>query len=147
MKTSAFFLIALSLCSSNNLRGAEPWKEQPLLRALRLSVFTTMDEYESWAEDWRKAKRSPTDSDRSMNLMAETTFLTIQMALEDHPNPLILEKCLIFFGTTVPSEFDHLWNARILEMADVDQAITKKVNDMLKSKNLPSLEKRAMGRE
>jgi hypothetical protein len=36
-----------------------------------------------------------------------------------------------------------MWKARILEMAYLDKAVTKKVDELLKSKNLPSLEKRA----
>lgn len=145
MKTLTLVLIAFSFCSSSNLRGADPWKEQPIFKAITVSAFTAMGEYEFWAKDWRKAKRSPTDSDDSMNLMAETALLPMEMALEAHPNPSLLEKCLIFLGTIVQPEFDHLWRTRILEMADLDEATTKKVDAMLKSKNLPSLEERAMG--
>ncbi|MDQ3620904.1 MAG: hypothetical protein M3463_00210 [Verrucomicrobiota bacterium] len=145
MKTLRFVLIALCFCSSVHLQASDAWKEQPILQAIRLSVFTAMGEYELWAEEWKKVKRSPTSSDRSMNVMVETTFIVIQMALEAHPNPPLLEQCLKFLGTTVPPEFDDMWRARILEGAYLDKATSKKVNEMLKSKNLPSLEERASG--
>lgn len=145
MKTLISVLIAFSFCCSLHLRAEEPWKEQPILKAVALSAYTAMSEYEFWADDWRKEKRSPTDSDCAMNLMAETALFPMQMALKAHPEPLLLEKCLIFLGTTVQPAFDPLWRTRILEMADLDEAITKKVDAMLKSKNLPSLEERAMG--
>jgi len=134
MKMLVLVLIALRFCSPDDLHGADPWKEQPILRAISLSVNTAMGEYELWAEDLRKAKRKPTDSDRSMNVLVETTFIPVQMALEAHPNPLLLEQCLKFLGTTVPPEFEHFWRARILEMADLDKAITRRVNELLKSK-------------
>ncbi len=106
-----------------------------------------MGEYESWAEEWRKEKRSPTSSDDSMNLMTETTFIVVQMSLKAHPDPALLEKCLIFLGTIVQPEFDRFWKARILEMADLDEATTKNVDAILKSKNLPSLVERAMSKK
>jgi hypothetical protein len=87
MKTLLFILIAFRLYSSTNLRGADPWKDQPILYAIWLSASTAMGEYEFWAEDWKKGKRNPTNSDQSMNLMAETTLISVQMALEEHPNP------------------------------------------------------------
>lgn len=146
--TSTFLALAIVvLCSSRHLHAADPWKEKPILSALQLSVSTTMTEYESWVEEWRKEKRSANSTDQSINLMAETTFLTVQMALEAHPNPQLLEKCLIFLGVTVPPEFDDLWRARILEVASLDQTTTGKVDAMLKAKNLPGLEARAMGRK
>ena len=124
---------------------ADPWKDQPILKGVTLSVFTAMGEYELWAEDWKKAKRSRLDSDRAMNVMAETTFIPLQMALEAHPNPKLLEQCLIFLGTTVPPEFDEMWGPRILEMAYLDKAVTKKVDEILKAKGLPTLDERGMG--
>lgn len=146
LKTLVFVILTLGLCCAPHLHAADPWKEQPILTALQLSMSTTMTEYESWVEEWRKEKRSATSTDQAINLMAETTFLTAQMALEAHPDPELLEKCLIFLGVTVPPEFDDLWRARILEMASLDEAITRKVDVVLKAKNLPGLEARAMGR-
>lgn len=147
MKALVFVLIALMFCPATTVQGADPWKEQPIARAFERSIATTIGEYELWAEEWRREKRSPTDSDRTINLMAETTFIAIKLALGAHPNPPLLERCLTFLGTTVPPEFDDLWRATILEMADLDHATSRKVNEVLKSKNLPSLEQRAMGRK
>ena len=147
LKTLAFVLVTLLLCSATTVRGADPWKEQPIAQAFARSIATTIGEYEWWAEEWRRDKRSPTDSDRTINLMAETTFIAIKLALEAHPNPPLLERCLIFLGTVVPPEFDDLWRATILEMADVHHATSRKVNEVLKSKRLPSLEERAMSRK
>ena len=138
-------LAVLIFSLAANLHGADPWKDQPILIGLAYSVSTTMDEYEWWAEDWKKEKRRPTRSDQSMNLMAETTFIAIQMALDAHPNPKLLEQCLLFLGTTVPPEFDAMWRARFLEMAYLDKAVTKKVDEILKAKRLPTLDERAMG--
>ncbi len=147
VKTLVLVLSALVVCPATPLQGADPWKEQPIAKAFARSIATTIGEYELWAEEWRREKRSPTDSDRTINLMAETTFIAIKWALEAHPNPPLLERCLIFLGTVVPPEFDYLWRATILEMADVDHATSRKVNEVLKSKNLPSLEERALGRK
>lgn len=147
MKTFAFVLIALGLCSLSHLHAADPWKEQPILSTLHLSAVTAIGEYEFWVEEWKKEKRKPTISDNSINLMAETTLLNAQMALEAHPNPQLLEQCLTFLGTIIPPEFDHVWRARKLEMAGVDEAITRKVDAKLKSQNLPSLVDQAMGRK
>ena len=144
MKTLIWILIALISCSANSLQGAEPWKEQPILQALGLSLSTNMGEYESWMEEWKKDKRVPTRSDQSINLMTETTFIVVQMALEAYPNPKLLEQCLIFLGTTVPPEFEGMWRPRFLEMAYLDKAVTKKVDEILKAKGLPTLDERAM---
>ena len=147
LKALVFVLIALIFCPVTTVQGADPWKEQPIARAFERSIATTIGEYEWWAEEWRREKRTATDSDRTINLMAETTFIAIKLALEAHPNPPLLERCLTFLGTTVPPEFNHLWQQTILEMADVDHAATRKVNEMLKAKNLPGLEERAMTRK
>lgn len=144
MKTLALVFIALTFFFSNNLRAADEWKEQPILRAIKLSANTAMGEYELWAEDWKKGKREITSSDQAINVMAETSLIAVQMALEGNPNPFFLEQCLKFLGTMVPPEFDHMWRARKLEMADLDMATTKKVDEWLKSKNLPSLVNQAM---
>jgi len=147
MKTSAFLIAGLVFCSLINLHGADAWKEQPIARAFERSATTTMGEYELWAEEWKRGKRTLTSSDVSVNLMAETTFIAVQMALGAHPNPELLERCLTFLGTIVPPECDDLWRARILEMAYLDKAITQKVDEILKAKKLPTLNDRAMGRE
>lgn len=144
MKTLTLVFVALGLFSLTNLQAADPWKEKPILYAIWLSASTSMGEYELWAEDWKKGKRKPETSDYTINLLTETPLIAVQMALEDEPNPLILERCLKFLGTQVQPEFDHMWKARILEMADLDKKVTRKVNEMLKSKNLPSLEELAM---
>lgn len=130
---------------ATTLQGADPWKEQPIARAFERSIATTLGEYEWWAEEWRREKRSPTESDRTINLMAETTFIAIKLALEAHPNPPLLERCLTFLGTAVPPEFRYLWEATILEMVDVDHATSQKVNEALKAKNLPPLKEEALG--
>ena len=132
----------LVFASANNLQAADPWKEQPIARAFTRSIDTTIAEYEWWAAEWRREKRSPTQLDTTINLMAETTFIAIKLALDEHPNPQLLERCLLFLGTTVPPEFEYLWQQTMLEMADVDHAISRKVKETLKAKNLPTLEDR-----
>jgi hypothetical protein len=134
---------------TNRLGGAarEAWETQTVLKAVEISAETTMGEYEAWAHQWKTRKRGGTNDDRTINVMAESTFIIVQMALEAHPHPQLLERCLLFLGTTVPPEFDDWWRSRILEMADVDKIMTAKVNEVLKSKNLPTLSERAMGRQ
>ncbi|MGV3530768.1 MAG: hypothetical protein ACO1QR_00250 [Chthoniobacteraceae bacterium] len=146
MRAILLFLIFSISGFATSVQSADPWKEQPIFKAVWLSAATTTGEYEHWAGEWKKQKRSRTSCDQSINLMAETNFIAIQMALNAHPNPQLLEQCLVFLGTIVPQEFDDLWRARILEMADIDKVVTMKVDELLKSKKLPGLEERAMGR-
>lgn len=136
MRMLLFTLIAITFCSPIKMYGVDEWREQRVLSAILVSAGTAISEYESWADDLSKAKRSLKDSDHSINLMTESIFLVVQMALAEHPNPRLLEECLIFLGTKVRPEFKDLWAARILEMADLDPAVTKKVSEILKSKNL-----------
>jgi hypothetical protein len=144
MRLLLLLLIVSGFCPSANLQAADPWTEKPVLSAIWHSAGTAMTELELWAADWKKLKRKPANSDYSINLMTETSLIAVQYALEEHPNPGILEQCLIFLGTQVQPEFDYMWKARILEMAYLDEAVTKKVNAMLKARNLPSLEEVAM---
>ena len=117
MKALLLAVWALLCCSSPKLQAADPWKEQPMLSAITHSAFTAISEYEIWAGEWKIGKRKPEGSDYTLNLLTETALIALQYALEEHPNQVLLEKCLIFLGTQVQPEFDHIWKARILEMA------------------------------
>jgi hypothetical protein len=144
------FILYLSLFLAvhpNWSNEVESWTSAPELILLNDLVLATMDSYADWSAEFRQSRLEPSEADWTVNLLAEELFIQLIAKMGEHPNPILLRKCLLFLGQMVPGEFDSHWKMVFLELSsNVDRTIGTEVDAELKKMGLMPLVERAMAK-
>lgn len=147
MKTQYFIislvLLAVAQISLAGNQQADFWEKDPVLKALKIGIHETMGDYSEWVDGRTKTEKG-NETDVIINELTDNSFLALITALNRHPNAALLEECLLFLGTKVPDEFDEIWNFTLIEMNDIDEAISAKVTKALAEKGKKPLQDRFM---
>ena len=67
----------------------DPWKKQGVLDGLGGLIHGAMYDYEQWMKVRGRDKGGLTEADQTINVLIETAFIPVQLALDEHPNCLV----------------------------------------------------------
>jgi hypothetical protein len=146
MTPKSLLALAVSLATALSAAAEDnPWTSRPELRQLSSIASYMIVYYSHWSDEYRKSGRTPSPADRTVNEMTEGIFVEVLAALRKTPNAALQKQCLLMLGEEVPTEFDRLWSMVLLEMdANLDASVSREVAEILKQKQLPALQDRAM---